>query len=285
MPHKVYRMVYLPVALTLALSVMAPSAHAADDKKIKIAVMNIEATGISEEHVPILSEVLTTELHALARFEVISGRDIAALLGYESQKMAIYACDETSCLAELGAAIGAEKLLSSQIGRVGDTYIVNLKLIDVKGMRTERRAKETVEGKIDDVIVALRAAVKGLFVRSDTEMRAAGITSGFISQRAVATGFLLVGLAGGGVGAGFGVSAKKHLTNAEDPTFIGAQHEVIAGKRSMLLANVGYGVGGAFLLTGALLWLLDDTEEARQVYAVLPNVTSRSVGAAFLFSF
>ena len=75
----------------------ARSAHARDEtpgpdgatkEKTTIAVMAVDAAGINEEHVGPLSEVLTTELTALGRFEVISARDIQAMLAHEAGRHA-----------------------------------------------------------------------------------------------------------------------------------------------------------------------------------------------------
>ncbi|MEK7704453.1 MAG: hypothetical protein AAB426_05795, partial [Myxococcota bacterium] len=84
-------------------------------------------------------------------------------------------CADTSCYADVGSIAGAHALLTGNLGKVGASWLVGLKIIDVKEVKVvasvDRRVKS---GKIDDVLDQLpgmvaelvEAAVKGMHAAS-----------------------------------------------------------------------------------------------------------------------
>ena len=99
-----------------------------DEYRTKVAVLDTEIVGLEEGQGKVFSEVLTAEIDALGRFDIISGNEILTMLGFENQKMML-GCEDSSCMAELGGAVGADFLVYSNVGLVGSTYVVSVKLI------------------------------------------------------------------------------------------------------------------------------------------------------------
>jgi hypothetical protein len=108
-----------------------------------------------------LSEILTVEARKVQGVQVLSMSDIEATLGFEQQKQ-LLGCDDTSCMAELGGAMGCRLILSSRVGRVGDTYVLALSVIDTQSVKVVSSTYDTVEGKPDALIARIRGAVPGL---------------------------------------------------------------------------------------------------------------------------
>jgi TolB-like protein len=220
-----------------------------------IAVLAVETTGIDAGHVAPLSEVLTTELTALGRFEVISARDIQAMLEHEANKQAM-GCNDAACFAEIGGALGADNLLIPQVSRLEDTFVVNIKLIDVKQARILRRVSERVDDDFDDVLEAIRYSIGALMdpdagegiVRGRPLVSTVPLVLGGVSVAALATGIA------------FGLKANTHYTHATDPTYAGGQLEVDDGKDAQLIANISFATSAAAAIVGTLLFLLWDTE-------------------------
>lgn len=127
-----------------------------------VAVMDIQGTGVEPDLLPTLSEILSVEINELRQFKVIAGRDIQAMLGFERQKDVV-GCTDAACLAEIGGALGVERIVASHIGKVGSTYVVNIKLINIRLAETEGRVYETVRGEVDALIDTIRASVQKLF--------------------------------------------------------------------------------------------------------------------------
>ena len=130
-----------PLMMAIWLVAQTPAAPGGS-----VAVLDVSVTSIDETLSPILTEVLTSHVHKSRYFSsVISGRDIAAMLGFERQKQMV-GCGDQSCLAEIGGALGVDRLIVSQAGKLGDTFIVTLKLINIDGATTERRVYKTIKG-------------------------------------------------------------------------------------------------------------------------------------------
>ncbi len=141
--------------------VLAASATARAGDQNAVAVLDIQGTGVEPNLLPTLTEVLTAELAARGTYKVIAGRDIQSMLGFEQQKD-ILGCTDAACLAEIGGALGVERIVASHIGRVGSTYVVNIKLINIRMATTEARVYETVRGEVDTLIDTVRKSVAKL---------------------------------------------------------------------------------------------------------------------------
>jgi hypothetical protein len=103
----------------------APPAAAAGER-CKIVVLNLVGRSLPETdaEVPnILTETLASEVGAVSGCDVVSQADIIAMLDYEKQK-AVCTDGNDSCLAEIGAALGAERVIAGTIGRLGADYIL-----------------------------------------------------------------------------------------------------------------------------------------------------------------
>jgi TolB-like protein len=149
------------MALSLALLLLA-AAPAAAPARTKVAVMDVRSVqGVAEGTAAILTDIVVSDV-ARAGYEVISSNDIVAMLGFEKQKQALGCAEETSCLAELGGALGATYLLSGQVGTIGTQYRVSLILVDTKGARTVSRASEFCEKTEDALVKAARSSVAQL---------------------------------------------------------------------------------------------------------------------------
>jgi hypothetical protein len=213
-------------------------------KKPKVAVLNVEARGLEADKVPLLTEVLSTELGKSGDLDVIAGRDIEAILGFEAQKQ-LLGCDEASCVAELGGALGADELVVGQVGKIGETFVVNVKLIDVKEMKTTHRVSLTTGTDLDSMLSGMRRAAQDI-----VEARTGGK---FLGIGAVPAAFFGGGLLATAAGVFFGLKAKEHHDNATTPGYSGAQLEVDRGISAQRFANVGYALGLASVITGVVV--------------------------------
>jgi hypothetical protein len=143
--------------LAFVLAFLFSSAAAAD--KSAVAVLDIQGTGVDDKLLPTLTEVLTVEVDNLGAYKVVGGRDVQAMLGFEKQKDML-GCTDAACLAEIGGALGVDRIVVSHIGMVGKTYVVNIKLINIRMADTEARVYETVNAdRVDNLIDTVRRSV------------------------------------------------------------------------------------------------------------------------------
>ena len=112
-----------------------PATTAADDEEpdTRLAVMDLRlAKGIDASVGSLLNETIISKLDATGQFQsIISGSDMRDMIDLETQKMAL-GCEQDSCLAELGGALGVPYMLVSNLGRFGKQYILNIKFVAVE---------------------------------------------------------------------------------------------------------------------------------------------------------
>jgi hypothetical protein len=105
-----------------------------------------------------LGETFVGELRRQSTYQVLSYAELGSLLSHEQTKDLI-GCTETACLAEIGAAAGAETLGTGSVGKVGRTWVVALKLIDAQRVRViasaDRRIRNKSSGALLDLIPAM----------------------------------------------------------------------------------------------------------------------------------
>ena len=84
--------------------------------------------------------------------ELISARDLAALLGLERQKQLLGCAEEgASCAVELGSALGASALLTASVAHLGGVFRATFRVISTTDGRS--LAQATAEGRDENAFV------------------------------------------------------------------------------------------------------------------------------------
>jgi hypothetical protein len=143
----------LSLLLTLALSTgeTAPPPVATQ----RLAVLKITAQGASPEVAETLTQVVTEQAGRTPGFSAISQAELGSLLGVEKQKQ-LLGCGDQSCLAEIGGALGARLVLSGSLGRVGESYVLQLQLLDTQKAQIRARESRTITGPQSELLAAAR---------------------------------------------------------------------------------------------------------------------------------
>lgn len=131
--------------------------HLPKGKKLSFAVLDLRPTGISAVSAQNLTQVLSVTVKSIEGASVISREDIAAMLQLDAAKMSA-GCADDSCMAQIGGALGVDRLISGDVGLLGEQYIVNLRLIDVRHGEVENRITETYHGDEEQLLRAVRHA-------------------------------------------------------------------------------------------------------------------------------
>lgn len=246
----------------------------------KVAVLDVQAPESHTTLVPMLTEILSTELGASGRFtSVVAGRDIKAMLSFEERKQML-GCTDESCMAEIGGALGADRIVVSSVTRVGPDWVLTLKLIDIVEARTEARVYRTVKGSEAQLVEAMPQAVGDLLGRPEAAQPPPVATVAVAPTRALPVGpigLFAAGAVGLGVGFGFGVSAKSHYDVALSAQDVGSQRSISTGQTHQTVANLAFGLSATAALGGALWWWLGTPERSTQV---VPLVGAESAAVA-----
>ncbi|MFC1611017.1 PEGA domain-containing protein [Myxococcota bacterium] len=131
-------------------------------KTTSFAVLRIEASGVTREVADSLTEVLSSAIKQVPGTTVISRGDVEAMLRVEGDKAQLGCLDDMSCVAEIGGALGVDKLVIGNAGKLAETYIVSLRMIDARRVRVDNRVTESLRGPEDQLIRAVRFAARRL---------------------------------------------------------------------------------------------------------------------------
>jgi outer membrane receptor for ferrienterochelin and colicin len=138
----------LIASLLLAANVMAV-------EPVTIGVLEfVGMQGVSQDAADVMADIIAKEIGDLGGIRVVSKTDIRALLNLEKKKR-LAGCSENECFAEIAGALGMPWMVTGNISRFGKSYILNLKLMDVRNFvvsgRISRRIKGDEEALLDDL--------------------------------------------------------------------------------------------------------------------------------------
>lgn len=142
----------------LLLTASAP-AHA--DEGLTVAVLNIAGESGDEALRGSLVDALAVELGKQPALKVITKNEIDSMLGLEKVRDAM-GCSEVSCYAEIGGALGADRLLSGSLGHTDKPgqaafYSLTLQWLDAKRGEVLRRESISWEGSAEGLYQQLPA--------------------------------------------------------------------------------------------------------------------------------
>jgi TolB-like protein len=141
---------------------LAPVVARAEVKKVRVAVLDFRPLGTEQAKADLLSEVALTQASRMAGFEVIGRSDIAAMIGFEKQKQVLGCSEDSSCLAEVGGALGVDLIMVGSLGRLGTLYRIDLKVVDTKKAKVRGRIGVSVEGQEEKLVAAIEKTVREL---------------------------------------------------------------------------------------------------------------------------
>ncbi|MDF1565133.1 MAG: hypothetical protein P1V51_19000 [Deltaproteobacteria bacterium] len=245
------------VAVVLGLALGAPSPSRAEED-VRYAVLDVQGLGsVETSQVEGLSGLLASEIDRRPGCAVIRSAEIRTMLGFEAQKQ-LLGCDDGSCLAELGGALGVPYLVQSEVTEVGGTYLITLVLLDVEASEAARRVTREAGGE-RELVSALRSAVAELMDGPAGAAASNGSGSeGFAEPRRGGGGRTLkwIGLGLGGAtaiagGVIYGGALGTYYKAKSDPLAVTrAQRDAAESRYPLGLGLLG---GGAALAIGALL--------------------------------
>jgi hypothetical protein len=123
----------------------------------KIAVWRIDALGISTELVVRLEALFRMELDRLATRALPTRLQIDKTIAGERD---LERCGgEDRCLAAIGKRLGVDVMVTGSVAALGDSYILNIKAIDVgRAAQIRRIATDPLRGSPDELIDSIRVA-------------------------------------------------------------------------------------------------------------------------------
>lgn len=248
--------------------------------QLKLATVGFSQVGLSEAQASFFAEHFSVQLAAVdeSYVRITTQKDMAALLGIEKQKQLLGCADEqSSCMAELAGALGADGLVTGQIAKVGKSYQLNVKILAADGSRTlylhsskllatEEELLEELNSTAVKAVTKLRAELGGPqappgAVATTGSEPAAGVTAGTGRSRnplKLLPGVLgLAGLVLSGVAFANAVGQYNKLTA---PAAGNLQPDEARRARDGGIEAVNFGTAfvtvGVIILAASVLWFL-----------------------------
>jgi len=116
---------YADGVLSLPLALLLSAAP------VKVAFSGLDAANVQPAEADLAAELLAQGLSRRG-LEVLTGKDVAALLGHERQQQLMGCADDSSCLTEVVGALGAQGLVRGSVGKLGQVYTLAVKVLSVQ---------------------------------------------------------------------------------------------------------------------------------------------------------
>ena len=129
--------------------------------KLNIAVLDFDAKGISKAEASILSDELRYKLVNSEIYTIIE-RDKMVEILYE-QGFQLSGCTSDECFVEAGKILNVKKVIAGSVGKIGSTYILNIRLIDIETSKIEKVVNKKHRGKIEGLLLLINGMSSELF--------------------------------------------------------------------------------------------------------------------------
>ena len=138
-------------------------------RRVNVAVAPLAALGLAETEVLTLADHLRTALVDTEYFNVVSRGDMKRVL--IEQSMQRDDCTDARCLVELGKLLAVEKMVGGTVGKVGATFNITLRLVDVETAKIEVSVVDSVRGEPDALLKTIWALGQKLTAKYDARRK------------------------------------------------------------------------------------------------------------------
>jgi len=146
---------HLIQAMSLAALLVSSGARADG-----LAIFRVDPLGVDPQIVARLEGLMRIELGRLADATLPTPRRVRELVKHYPE---LQNCTgEVRCLVQVGELLGVARVISGNVGGLAGSYVVNLKIVDVRSRKEQRRIQEPISGDPDQLIEAVRVAAYGL---------------------------------------------------------------------------------------------------------------------------
>lgn len=160
-----------PPALAPPPAAAAPAAAAAAGRcaepagaRVRVMVLDLVTDARFASQRGALGHVVAEEAARVAGYEILSTDEVRAVLTQEANRQLV-GCDDTSCLAELAAALDAALVVSGRIDASSDgTALVALSILNTHALVVLNRVSFPWGGVDDQLPLVVRAAAQTLLL-------------------------------------------------------------------------------------------------------------------------
>lgn len=115
-----------------------------------IAVLDFDPKGISRIEASVLADRLEAEIVRISRVTVVERGKMGQIL--EEQDFQLSGCTSNECAVEIGQIIGVTQMVAGSVGKIGSTYSINIRVVDVASGAIIRSVIRDFKGEIDGLL-------------------------------------------------------------------------------------------------------------------------------------
>ncbi len=146
--------------LTTGLSLAQAPRPGSAQARTTVSVMDLNVTsGLSADEQKLLTDKLLNSLVDFRNFEVVERSKRDEILREQGFQLT-GACSDASCLVEVGQLLGAQKMIGGTIGKLGNVYAVELRMIDIQTGRVDLTFSKNYTGDVSTLLGAMKQAAE-----------------------------------------------------------------------------------------------------------------------------
>jgi len=125
-------------------------AHALGQQLTTMAMLDFEPFGISSVESAILTNRMRSQLVKTGKVTVVERGMMQQVLAEQDFQMA--GCTSDECAVEVGRLLGVTNMVAGSIGKIGTTYAMDIRVIDVESGAIARTVTQDFQGTVDGLL-------------------------------------------------------------------------------------------------------------------------------------
>jgi len=147
---------YLPISY-LPFFILCTFLGAQEETRPTVAILDFEGLDISIQEVQTLTERMRTEIGNTNAVRLIERKAIESIMA--EQGLTQSGCVTDECAAQVGQLLGVQFMINGSIGKIGDSFTIDVKMFSVETGATERSAVTTGDIFLEDLKVSIYGGI------------------------------------------------------------------------------------------------------------------------------
>jgi len=145
----------------VTLSFLLSSILYSQDSRQTVAVIDFDPSGISQLEATSLTNRFRTAVGDVGAMRLVERGMMEEVL--QEQGFQQTGCTSEECAVEVGQLLGVQNMIGGSIGRVGETFTIDVRMISVQSGISLMTKQKTYAGKIDGLIIEIEVLAYELY--------------------------------------------------------------------------------------------------------------------------
>lgn len=143
-------------------------------KKVSVAVLDFQTTGgLTPQEVATLANRFRGILVQTQVFDVVEREKMNDILKAQDFNLSDQ-CNSAECAVQVGQLLGVTQMIAGDLGKLGSTYTIDLRLIDVESGKILQSKTQDYKGEIDGMLDVMKVIANSFAGKTLTESKEKG---------------------------------------------------------------------------------------------------------------